>query len=305
MTYLRQKVRSLVTTVSAVASDVKLRQPTESERLLIQELRDGVRALHPIVLNEAPGAEREWQLNMLSLRKTILKHDPRGFLRWKVIVDTMFFSGRTEELLYLQSLISWPQWREAVRESSVGRPMVYLEMKESSGNLLHHAYSLARFSEAFQVEPASLGDIVEFGGGYGSFARLARRVGHSAGYTIFDLAEFGLLQQYFLASVLGPQHGVDLISGPGRLRERLAHSKIDLFVATWSLSESPLIVRELIENVIGRPKFVLIAYQHAFGEVDNVRYFEDFMTSRPQYDWRHESIPHLPENKYLFGRLRG
>ena len=74
-----------------------------------------------------------------------------------------------------------------------------------------------------------------------------------------------------------------------------------LFIATWSLSETPIYIREPFINKISTFHSQLIAYQDRFGEVDNVNYFK----SRPEFNSYlnvyNERINHLPSNRYLFG----
>jgi hypothetical protein len=77
------------------------------------------------------------------------------------------------------------------------------------------------------------------------------------------------------------------------------------FVATWSLSETPLSVRERIF-----PRFYqvcdqyLIAYQPAWEGVNNVNYFSAFPNFRPELNWLKEDMPRLvPAPQCLFIRL--
>ena len=75
------------------------------------------------------------------------------------------------------------------------------------------------------------------------------------------------------------------------------------FVATWSLSESPMSVRERI-----LPRFChvceryLIAFQPFWEGIDNVDYFSAFATFRPELNWFKEEMPRAvpPASWYLF-----
>ena len=75
------------------------------------------------------------------------------------------------------------------------------------------------------------------------------------------------------------------------------------FIATWSLSETSMLVRERIF-----PRFFpiceqyLIAFQPAWGTINNVDYFSAFPTFRPELKWFSEEMPRTvpPPSLYLF-----
>ena len=60
-----------------------------------------------------------------------------------------------------------------------------------------------------------------------------------------------------------------------------------LFIATWSLSETPLAVRERIAPALAGFSHILCAYQRRFGEHDNVQYFQSLEKSLPGFAWQH------------------
>ena len=74
--------------------------------------------------------------------------------------------------------------------------------KDSSNNLLHHAYNLLQLD--LHTPLHKLPTILEFGGGYGSTARLAFRLGFQGTYLIFDLPEFSALQRFYLSTLNFP-----------------------------------------------------------------------------------------------------
>jgi hypothetical protein len=45
----------------------------------------------------------------------------------------------------------------------------------------------------------------------------------------------------------------------------------------------------------------LIGYQKGFGNVDNLKFFENWKVSRPDIQWHCVSIAHLPGHSYLLG----
>jgi hypothetical protein len=196
----------------------------------------------------------------------------------------------------------------------VGDPIPYLWYWRSSGNLIHHAYHLAQFEEKAEVLIHEIDYVFEFGGGYGSMCRLFFNLGFRGRYIIFDLPPFSALQAYFLKTLgltvksaleaKNTNTGIiclsdiqDLIS---LLRDRTQPRK-DMFVATWSISECPIITRESILPLVSDFQTFMIAYQDTFGEVDNREFFYNWMQTIADVRWNAWQIEHLPGNNYLVG----
>jgi len=300
--------RGLVSVVREL--QCRLTPATERERALAGELRENFRALPVLTTEDVAGAEAEWRRNMNVLREQVLRRDPRAFLTWPVIRRTMFVrrAGYLEaELAYLRGLPDWEgRWAAAVRERPVGRPVRYPGLRASSGNLVHHAYHVARFEAAVGARVADMGTVVEFGGGYGSMCRLIRQLGFAGRYVVLDLPHFSALQRYYLQALgLGLEEGGNhCVSDPETLARLLFPAPEGaLFLATWSLSETPLHVRKSVLPLVRDFDAFLIAYQGTFGEVDNVAYFRALQGEMPEVEWQDVAIEHLPgPNFYLFGR---
>jgi hypothetical protein len=284
---------------------------SESQRRLAEELRASVASLPvPDPSSTASPAEAEWLGNRRRLRELIQREDPRRFLAWDVIGKTMFVGDFPYVKTELSALREDPQWADrwshAIREDPAGSPMRSRWKLDSSGNAIHHAYSLWRLERETGARIGEFDQIVEFGGGYGSLCRVAHRLGFRGKYVIFDLPEFGALQRYYLSSVglrvaEAPQAGaVCCLSDFDRLREQTRDARgKSLFIALWSLSETPLSLRRALEPVISSLSHALIGYQARFGEVDNAAYFGELASQRPDRVIR--PIEHTPGHYYLFG----
>jgi hypothetical protein len=306
----------------AAALEPALPPPTQHESELIARLRDTIRALPPITFTSRTASEAEWLDNANRLRTLVLNDDPRRFLRWDVIRKTMFIGNSRyvrDELAYLKSRPDWDvRWQPAIRESSAGRPPVYGGHAQSSANLIHHAYHLANFEETARVPVTDFESVIEFGGGYGSMCRLFHNLGFKGRYVIYDLPHMSALQEFYLkclglpASTLvangGSQERIDCISSLDLLAELVSDWSFggpDLFLATWSLSEAPVSLRNrFLPMVIGFSGF-LIAYQHRFGEVDNVKFFRRFQETQHNVRFHRIAIRHLTGHEYLFGTREG
>lgn len=265
------------------AASTGLSSPTATERALIAELRDGCRALPIEPTDGRTPNEVDWATAMNRLRHLALHADPRAFLRWDVIVERMAVRRSpitSLELSALRALPDWDaRWKAAISECEAGRPFRYEGFPDSSEPLIQTAYALSQL-EALAGRPvAEWETVIEFGGGFGNLCRLMHRLGFRGRYVIFDLPPFTLLQRYFLESAGILRDGDDRISLTSdlatleRLVAELSPDAWSMFVACWSLSETPLALRERIRPLVERIGRYAIAYQERYGEVDNVDFF--------------------------------
>jgi len=292
-----------------------LPRPTEQEKTRISILRKKISDISLLRNNHPVISEPEWSNNNMILRDNIMKRDPRNFLRWHIVLYTMFYSGKIEELEYLKNLPDWAEYNTAIKESSIGNPKPYQYFPKSSGNLIHHAYSIALFSETFSINIKPFHCIFEFGGGYGSLARFVYHMGFAGQYVIFDSAEFSCLQEYYLSSIPDlainfnnnnkeTQRTVSLVTSIDQSIHAIGNKSIDVFIALWSISEVPIELREVFFKKINSPSYFLIAYQENYNDIDNVIYFNKFIAEHPEYTWIHFPISHIPGNRYLFGKKK-
>jgi hypothetical protein len=156
--------------------------------------------------------------------------------------------------------------------------------------------------------------IFEFGGGYGNMCRLLHKLRFQGRYVLFDLPAFSALQKFYLESAGLTVHpvgsfekerkGCFCISEMEQLKYVLSSGKTNnsMFIATWSISETPL---ELRNNVLPHVKdfgAFLIAYQSGFKEIDNLSYFQEWTKSLNNIDWQDTRIEIMKHhNRYLFG----
>lgn len=291
---------------------------SQEEKVFLDELLVTFRALPLHANDDSDSAGAAWGHNMNRLRELVLNRNPRKFLQWDVVADTMFvfFARYLQcELRFLRGLPDWDErWCPAIRESWVGQPTRYALYPPSSGNLIHHAYHVAQFEKKVGKKVDDLDFILEFGGGYGNMCRLIHTLGFRGRYVVFDLPPFSALQTYFLkasglllmsasdlqrsasgVTCLSDVRDLSLLFDPEREIEE------GMFLATWSLSESPLEIRGLVFPFIARCKFFLIAYQRRFGEVDNETFFEAWKATLPNVLWDGWSIDHMRGSRYLVG----
>ncbi len=314
--YFERIVSKLITRVF----DKPLQPPTSKELELIEELKANFRDL--LVKNQKDHhiSGGMWADNIRYLSDLINTRNPREFLRWDVIRETMFVGNAeyiSKELKFLKNLPDWEnRWQNAIKESHVGHPPPYWRHLQSSGNLIHNAYHLAQFEAKTGVPNNSAGFVFEFGGGYGSLCRLFHNLNFSEKYVIFDLPVFSALQRFFLKSIGITVHsadsfkmakaGVVCVSNLEQLKTIISnHIEVgnSMFIATWSMSETPVSLRESILPIILNFDRFLIAYQDKFEGVNNKDFFNNWMnTKNNNIKWYNWEIEHLPNNFYLVGK---
>jgi hypothetical protein len=118
------------------------------------------------------------------------------------------------------------------------------------------------------------------------------------------------LQRFYLRNVFPTEPGaqppanLQWLSGDDYVsfkRETAQHGP-SLFIATWSLSETPPAVRSAIESVVGGFSYILCAYQRTFSNYDNVQYFTSLQKMLPHFNWDHVECPVYKNNFYLIGQ---
>jgi len=83
------------------------------------------------------------------------------------------------------------------------------------------------------------------------------------------------------------------------------HEK-SMFVATWSLSESPIEWREQLRELITPFAYNFIIYQHAFHGLNNIDWFHQRLIPLSRAtNWKDEEMPTFQYNNWLFGYKKG
>lgn len=318
-TTLQDMIRSVVNKLLTRRYHKPLELAAVDEEQLLKELRKEFRDLPQEDTTHCLPSEKAWRDYLNRIRDLVLNSNPREFLRWDVITGTMFVGNDRyiiEELNYLKQRSDWnTRWREAIAEVTAGNPLPFKKYPESSGNLIHHAYHISQFEEKTGVQVDSVNFVLEFGGGYGSMCRLFGNLGFKGKYVIFDFPHLTALQKYFLRSigiavhkfehVQSAGHSVVCISDLEKLKMILStyrEEENSLFIATWSISETPMSFRDSVLSLVSNFNSYLIAYQDNFGEVNNMEYFEKYKSNHQnRIKWNHWEIRHLPGNTYLVG----
>lgn len=233
----------------------------------------------------------DWLRREQQIRDAIVVGDPTEFLQWEPCHLSMVKPNADIELAYLKSLPDWKtRWEPVVQESSVGAMPRYPEYPGSSGILLRHAAIVAWWEQVTGLDITLQEFILEFGGGHGGMCRLLHRLGFQGTYVIYDLPAVVLLQQYYLT-----ENGIEKVEStwdfdalPLYVAEHLA--KKSIFIATWSLSETPYSIRDALFPLVMDFGAILIAAQHWVHSFDNMGYFDSWQTALPDMTWHRKDV---------------
>jgi hypothetical protein len=315
---LKRTIEEIISFIMDIFFSKKLNLPNEQEKNLINDLRKNtVDFSYDFQQSEA---ESEWMKHAKRVSELIQIDDPRRFLKWNPVKDTMGGSNYffvTHELKYLKSNLNWrDRWKENLSEDKIGCQSPFFLYPKSSGNLIHHAYILANFENHSNKKIDDMDFVFDFGGGYGSICRLIHRLGFKGKYLVYDIPVFSQLQTFFLKSIGLPvysinefkkiESGICCISNYEDLEryfteiKNLKPSK-NLFVATWSISETSIRTRDSIIKFFDLFDTFIIGYQDRFGEVDNRKYFKKLITQINKLTWIEKELKHLPHHNLLLG----
>lgn len=231
---------------------------------------------------------KKFKINKNNLEKThinfnkqiinlIYRQDLTKFLRNRFIQKMFFVHNRLfiiKELNYLKRNNNWLFYKKLLNENDIGDPIRYFLYPKSSGNRINHVYHLAILKEETGINFKKIKNIFEFGGGYGCMASIFSRINKKGSYNIFDTEAVNLLQYYYLK-----HNNLDVgFNNKNKIylssKINKGNKKIDLFLANWSLSETPIKFRKKFLNKILNTKYILICFQEKFENINNLQYFD-------------------------------
>jgi hypothetical protein len=239
----------------------------------------------------------------------VFAHDmetlPKNRFKIWASVLTVPFISTNRFLPYIQmvtdQIVKSPLVAEAVKEPMVGcTPTDFqnflslfadfpttMNRVQHMGHLIICNYTPEQLSE--------MDTIVEIGGGIGDMTDIIYKLGFKGKYIIYDFKEVGAIQKYYhdelgLKNVVHTNNIDDLQTA-------------DLCIATWSLTEMPIDLRQKIMKKIKHTKNWLIAYSNKIFELDNDKYIKDeFVPLFKDYVIDFIDIPFMPwdgGSKYL------
>ena len=231
-----------------------------------------------------------WTNYQTSLRQHLANEDLSNFLQWSTIQATMFVGNAPYIEFEYDALLSSPNWRKwakAIKEPMIGNPTMFNE--RTSGNLIHQAYHLKQWLDRTQQRLEDMSSIVEVGAGYGAMALLCRRMGFKGWYYIADLPELKEIQSKYLHKTIGVR---DIAWW--RLPEYC-----DLFIASHSLGEMPIVEREKYLSQVAAKEYLFVS-SYEYDGIDNQAWFNRLAGSISR-DWKFYAHPFQENAFYQVG----
>jgi hypothetical protein len=243
---------------------MRVRQARMRERFAALREQFAWRYEAALAVGDGGLVEPEWHERNRALEADVLPAPPEDFLRHPSILYSMFMPERCvdHELPLLVERFG-DGLPELLAEDPVGRPPLirgHDGSYDTSSNSVHQLFHLARFGDASGVDVPALDTVVEWGAGYGAFAKLLRRLhGGAPTYIAIDTPLFACIQWLYLASVLGPdavhlmsERGEPVTPGKVTLVPSGLAAELDvqahLFVSNWALNESVPAAQDLVRE---------------------------------------------------------
>ncbi len=217
----------------------------------------------------------------LKVMKLLKEKKIQNFLREGFIQKMFFVHNRVFIYNELKSLKNSPRWsfyKKLLKEDEVGNPVRYFLYPSSSGNRINHVYHLSVLINEFELDIKKINKVFEFGGGYGCMARIFSLINNDIKYFCFDTFCVNLLQFYYLKYNdlnvgFSKNKKFFLNSNSRKIGNFLNKKDNTLFIANWSISETPIKFRKKFEKIIRNSNYILISFQENFENIDNLKYF--------------------------------
>lgn len=195
-----------------------------------------------------------WQEMNDHLERVLLPRPPFGFLNDATIESLMFRSvderSSFAELRHLEGAYAADRLRSIVAEDHVGRPPIAHAKYLASVNTVHQLFLLDRFLRSTMTDLDAIRSVVEWGGGFGAFAKVLLRARNApVTYVLLDTPLIACVQWLYLSVIFGPDR-VHLLRRPTDKIVPMAINvasvafvdqiagDVDLFVSSFALSES-------------------------------------------------------------------
>ena len=205
----------------------------------------------------------------------------KNFLRINFIQKMFFLQNRFfvfSELKLLKKDKNWLFYQKLIKENSIGNPIRFFLYQDSSGNRINHVYHLSVLINELDIDLSKIDNVFEFGAGYGCMANIFSKISKKIKYVCFDTPYVNLLQYYYLKHCdldvgFTRKNKFYLISSLKKIQKIGKESSKSLFIANWSLSETPYGFRKKFIPLIKSSDVILICFQEKFERMNNLIYF--------------------------------
>jgi hypothetical protein len=185
------------------------------------------------------------------------------------------------------------RWKFALEEPMIGlteADLIHLSMFEDFKTTMNRIQLMAHLILCgFDIDSIQkMESIIEFGAGVGDLADIINKLGFKGKYIIYDFPELMNIQKYY-HDRLGYDN-ITYVSDFNNLESS------DLAIATWSLTEMPIDLRDNILSKIPNTKNWLIAYSNKIFGYDNDQYIKEVLLKKfgENKDIKFLDIPFMP-----------
>ncbi len=205
----------------------------------------------------------DWQKKCSSLVAHITGDPKENFLIHPILQSSMIRSAKMRPLSpeedYLVNRISnnTKQLVSKYRETEAGGVPWHNKLFNTTGNSVGQMYFFAKLCE---LSKKPLTHIVEFGGGYGNLARIAKMCIPTVTYVIIDLPEICALQSLYLNLSLDQETITVHTKAPFAIKPgcinivpvyllpELNMNESDAFISTFAITESTLFSQNIVSQ---------------------------------------------------------
>lgn len=243
--------------------------------------------------------ENYWE-NMRKIIKNDCENLPMDRYKvWTSIMSVPLMSNHKHSeyiRICLNAAIQQPEYYDALIEPMIGMSeedhakfySMFSDIKTTMNRIQLLGHLLYNNIDSKMI--SQMDSIVEIGAGAGDLADIIYKLGFKGQYYVYDFPELQTVQKYLHDRTIG-ENVVNYIQSSDEIKDK----KHDLVIATWSLTEMPLELRnEVIENIDS--KKWLVAYSKEIFGLDNEKWINDIfipaMTTKeiiikdiPWMDW--------------------
>ena len=197
------------------------------------------------------------------------RNHPADYLRQPTISKCLHPPGRRWFEGYFQELKEdFSDVLARVVDGDVGRPLDEFDgLSPVTVQHVHQLYMIAKHLGVSIIDN-DISSVVDIGGGYGNFCRIARQLGYTGRYTIADFPLMLEIQKDYLSS--NGMLDVDFVT-----LDKIRPQPKSMLIAAYSINEMPLETRRLIEPHYRLFDYLYFVHNNAFDGICNIEYFSN------------------------------
>lgn len=238
--------------------------------------------------NEINENKDYWEQVSWCIKQESMRDGGVNFFKNKVVIDHLASENADLGYRLLNKIIRHPlgdRMLGLISTPSWGSPFLLKRYPYLSPTTASHIANIISINDAFQEDIAQYKSFVEFGGGYGGLARAMLTVSPTTNVLIVDHSSMHQTQIQYLSQTMPEKYVVNNVHYFEAVNE-IKQNRIDIFNASFSFSELPLVFRQDIESFILENCLRLhIIFQNYFRGVDNLSYMNNFSKRLERAGW--------------------